>query len=356
MIEGLHHVSIVVSDLERSKWFYGDVLGLAESKSRPAFPFPGAWYETGGGQLHLIVHDEARTTRGTRDIDTRDGHFAFRVSDANAVRERLDAFGWAYADRPHSITGWHQLFATDPDGNVIEFNSKRRTIAFLFAHPDDETFSSACAILRAVREGHRVALLIATDGEAGKSAVGDLTPERLAAVRRQEMNEASRALGISEVAWLGYPDGKLSEADPEELARRIAAFADERGAEVWATFPEDGANGHPDHVAVHRAVRLAIDRGYSDVVRKVYYASALTSVDYSGYATIEVDVRPHWDAKKEALLKHASQRGSVEKSFGPELLAPPKEKTYERFVLAWERGKYFPLSSESKERFFFDRL
>jgi glyoxylase I family protein len=125
MFEGLHHVALAVTDLERAKRFYSVVLGLEESDERPAFPFPGAWYRIGSEQLHLIVHDGSKTGRGTQAIDSKDGHFAFRVTDANAVKKKLETHGWSFDDRPNSITGWHQLFTTDPDGNVIEFNSKR---------------------------------------------------------------------------------------------------------------------------------------------------------------------------------------------------------------------------------------
>ncbi len=125
MYEALHHVAIVVVDLERAKRFYGGVLGLEELGGRPAFAFPGAWYALGPtDQLHLIVHDEAKTLRGSTTIDSKDGHFAVRVRDASAVRARLEAAGWPFDDRPQSITGWHQLFTRDPDGNVLEFNSK----------------------------------------------------------------------------------------------------------------------------------------------------------------------------------------------------------------------------------------
>lgn len=125
MYEAVHHVAVVVTDLARAKEFYGGVLGLRELDERPAFPFPGAWYAIGGDQLHLIVHDKAKTVRGTNEIDSRDGHFAIRVSDANLIKAKLEAAGWQYDDRPESITGWHQLFTTDPDGNVIEFNSRK---------------------------------------------------------------------------------------------------------------------------------------------------------------------------------------------------------------------------------------
>ena len=55
VVEGLHHVAVSVTDLERAQHFYGEVLGFRELE-RPPFDFPGAWYELGDRQLHLIVH------------------------------------------------------------------------------------------------------------------------------------------------------------------------------------------------------------------------------------------------------------------------------------------------------------
>lgn len=125
MYDSLHHAAAVVTDLEKAKFFYGEVLGLQESNDRPAFDFPGAWYQIGGTQLHLIVHPSAKTFRGTRMIDTKDGHFAIRTRSMEAVKKRLQKHGWPFEDRPDSITGWHQLFVTDPDGNIIEINVEK---------------------------------------------------------------------------------------------------------------------------------------------------------------------------------------------------------------------------------------
>lgn len=51
---GLHHVTLLVRDLERARVFYEDSLGLTPIP-RPSFPFPGAWYGLGEESLHLIV-------------------------------------------------------------------------------------------------------------------------------------------------------------------------------------------------------------------------------------------------------------------------------------------------------------
>jgi len=121
-VQGLDHVSICVVDLERARRFYGNVLGLSEIE-RPPFDFPGAWYAIGEVQLHLIVHPNPRTFRGTTAIDSRDGHYALRVSSYQATLRHLRDRGIPCRERPQNLTARPQLFITDPDGNVIELNS-----------------------------------------------------------------------------------------------------------------------------------------------------------------------------------------------------------------------------------------
>ncbi|MDG5473663.1 VOC family protein [Jeotgalibacillus sp. ET6] len=122
MYEGIHHVSLLVKDIERSKEFYGEVLGFTESSERPAFDFPGAWYQVGATQIHLIVHEDGKTLRGTTEIDSRDGHFAIRVSNIEEFLKRMNEKGVALLDKRTNKTEWHQVFIADPDGNIIEFN------------------------------------------------------------------------------------------------------------------------------------------------------------------------------------------------------------------------------------------
>ncbi|MFC7322948.1 VOC family protein [Halobacillus campisalis] len=122
MYEGIHHVSLLVSDIKRAKTFYGDVLGFQESEERPDFGFPGAWYQVGSTQIHLIVHEGGNTLRGTTEIDSRDGHFAVRAEDIEAVIDNLKKHNVEFVDKPDNKTEWHQVFISDPDGNLIEFN------------------------------------------------------------------------------------------------------------------------------------------------------------------------------------------------------------------------------------------
>ncbi|WP_274651372.1 VOC family protein [Paenibacillus humicola] len=122
--EGIHHVSIIVTDLQQAKTFYEEIIGLKEIE-RPPFDFPGAWYAIGPGgqQLHLIVHN-GETLRSS-GIDTRDGHFAIRVADFEATLDWLRQRGVEHKANPNSITGFGQIYVTDPDRNVIELNAAK---------------------------------------------------------------------------------------------------------------------------------------------------------------------------------------------------------------------------------------
>lgn len=130
-IKQLHHISLPVTNLERSKAFYRDVLGLKEIE-RPAFGFAGAWYGVGDGQLHLIVHDQP--TLRTRGIDSHDVHFALRVASYRDTVALLRSHGYSsdareetrrLRENPAGNAGFPQVFILDPDRHVIELNAER---------------------------------------------------------------------------------------------------------------------------------------------------------------------------------------------------------------------------------------
>ncbi len=130
----LHHVSIPVTDLERSRRFYREVLGLSEI-DRPPFDFAGAWFALGDGQLHLIVHagqPSPPTFRTGKPIDSRDVHFAIRVADFRAAVRDLRSKGYdeKAADpflrlrvNENATAGFPQVFILDPDHHTIELNA-----------------------------------------------------------------------------------------------------------------------------------------------------------------------------------------------------------------------------------------
>ena len=123
----LHHVSLAVNDVEEAKHFYGTLLGFPELK-RPNFDFPGAWYEIGNSQLHLIENKQAETLRHKDNIDSRDGHFAIRVEDYYQTVEFLESKGIDIIQKPNSKSGFAQIFCMDPSNNLIEFNVDQKEL------------------------------------------------------------------------------------------------------------------------------------------------------------------------------------------------------------------------------------
>ena len=141
---------------------------------------------------------------------------------------------------------------------TIEATERPAALA-VFAHPDDEQFGTSGALLRCVDRGVRVHVLCATRGDAGQVSDPALaTPETLGAVREGELREACRLLGFAEPTVLDYKDGHLADAEPRELASRIAAAIRSIRPRVVVTFDANGGYGHPDHVAIHRATLAAV--------------------------------------------------------------------------------------------------
>lgn len=128
----LHHVSLPTTDLERSRRFYREVLGLEEIQ-RPPFPFPGAWFRLGDRELHLIAGENVDAQGGT-GTDANQLHFAIRVPSFKKAREHLLGLGYRedvdggdpmhLLARPRALTGYPQLYVTDPDRHLIEINAE----------------------------------------------------------------------------------------------------------------------------------------------------------------------------------------------------------------------------------------
>jgi catechol 2,3-dioxygenase-like lactoylglutathione lyase family enzyme len=124
----LQHFTIEPSDLERTKSFYVDVLGL-EVGERPPLDFPGYWLYSGGtATVHLMGTRKPRegiVVRGTEKKyqDTgRLDHIAFAATDVESVRDRLKAGNVSFREQIVPRTGDTQIFLYDPDGVGVELN------------------------------------------------------------------------------------------------------------------------------------------------------------------------------------------------------------------------------------------
>ena len=129
-LTGLQHFLIRAKDVDATKDFYTDVLGLRVGE-RPPFDFPGYWIYCGDiACVHLISADSTdkadaylekqgdADNHGSGAID----HLAFGGADLKGFAENLDKRGVKMVHREVPGFGLHQLFVHDPDGVMIEIN------------------------------------------------------------------------------------------------------------------------------------------------------------------------------------------------------------------------------------------
>lgn len=130
-VVAIDHITIIVRDLEASRKFYVDTLGMREVP-RPAFKFPGKWFQAGNTQIHLILEHPGSDAAGFREPASgvgpgRSGHFAFGVEDAAAAAETLKRLGVRIRGGPSQRPdGFVQIWCYDPDGHVVELFSRAK--------------------------------------------------------------------------------------------------------------------------------------------------------------------------------------------------------------------------------------
>ncbi|CAN5404100.1 PIG-L family deacetylase [soil metagenome] len=217
------------------------------------------------------------------------------------------------------------------------------------AHPDDESSQTGGTLARYSAEGYRTVLVTCTDGRHGDAA--GLDPALVPGRRSGELDLAAKALGVSDVVKLAYPDSGLpsegsaaAAADSfsrrpvapmvQQMVRLIRMFA----PDVLITYPPNGLSEHPDHIRTHEIVVAAhrhviANAGPGEAPKLYYIAISATSVrtlqdrvrallgDEAGEAfappdgmatddaaiTTRIDVTPFWAHKLQALGAHASQ-------------------------------------------------
>jgi mycothiol S-conjugate amidase len=154
--------------------------------------------------------------------------------------------------------------------------TKSLRLMAVHAHPDDESSKGAATMARYAAEGIDVLVVTLTGGERGSILNPAMDrPEVLddfANVRRAEMAEAARILGVRHV-WLGFVDSGLPEGDPlpplpegcfalqplEVAAAPLVELIRQEQPHVVVTYDENGGYPHPDHVMCHRVSVEAFD-------------------------------------------------------------------------------------------------
>jgi LmbE family N-acetylglucosaminyl deacetylase len=201
---------------------------------------------------------------------------------------------------------------------VVSDDSAVSRVLAIMAHPDDVDFGSAGTIATWTDAGLEVSYCIVTDGDAGGSDPSVSRPD-MARLRQAEQTAAAKQVGVTDLRFLGYPDGRVEATIGlrRDLARVIRTVRPDR---VLCPSPERfyariGAS-HPDHRAVGSA---ALDAVYPDArnlfafpellahehlepwtVREVWIAASPTPDHF-------VDITATFPRKVAALQAHASQ-------------------------------------------------
>jgi LmbE family N-acetylglucosaminyl deacetylase len=211
-----------------------------------------------------------------------------------------------------------------PSGTTLPLDdpSGVERILVVTAHPDDVDFGVAGSVATWVKAGIGVAYCIVTDGDAGGS---DRTISRseMAVIRRDEQRAAAAEVGVTDVTFLGYPDGRLVPSIElrRDISRQIRIHSPQRlvcpsPERMWDRI---GAS-HPDHLAAGEA---AVCAAYPDA-RNPFAHPELLEEGLEPFAVSElwmmaapganrvVDVTDTFDRKIAALRCHRSQVGDGE--------------------------------------------
>jgi LmbE family N-acetylglucosaminyl deacetylase len=203
---------------------------------------------------------------------------------------------------------------------VVLDDTEVSRILVMAAHPDDVDFGAAGTVARWTEAGIEVVYCVVTDGDAGGSDRSVSRPD-MAVLRRHEQTEAADRVGVHDLRFLGYPDGRV-EATLElrkDLARVIRQVRPDR---VLCPSPERDyvrpGISHPDHRAVGSA---ALDAVYPDARNPFAFPDLLAGEGLEPWTAREVwiigtstpthyvDVTKTFPRKVAALRAHQSQTG-----------------------------------------------
>ena len=185
------------------------------------------------------------------------------------------------------------------------------------AHPDDVDFACSGAVASWTAAGVEVAYCIATFGDAG--GFDDTPRDRMPVLREEEQRAAAAAVGVTDVTFLGYPDGRLYVTHElrRDITRQIRRVRPQR---LLTSSPirnyQRIAPSHPDHLAVGEAALCAV---YPDARNPFAHPELLAEEGLQAWTVPEVwlsggpeadhwvDVTDVFDRKLAALRAHVSQ-------------------------------------------------
>ena len=195
-------------------------------------------------------------------------------------------------------------------------------VLVITAHPDDVDFGAAGSVATWTDAGIDVAYCIVTDGDAGGHD-RSVSRREMVETRRAEQTAAAKHVGVDELHWLGFPDGRVEAT--LELRREISRVIREvRPQRVLCPSPERNYQrifaSHPDHLAAGEASLCAVypdarnpfahpellDAGLEPWTVPEVWMMATTTSD------VFVDITDQIDRKLDALRSHVSQHQTPE--------------------------------------------
>lgn len=195
-----------------------------------------------------------------------------------------------------------------------------RRVLVVMAHPDDVDYGAAGTVARWTAAGHDVRYCVVTDGDAGAEDP-DTDRAALAATRRGEQRDAAAVVGVKDVTFLGYPDGRVETG--LALRRDVARVIRRCRPDLVLTHSPDRdlvhvKASHPDHRAVGSAV---LDAVYPDARNPCAFPELLHQDGLAAWTVPEVwvrggpvtnhhvDVTDTFHLKMTAIRAHVSQGG-----------------------------------------------
>lgn len=191
-------------------------------------------------------------------------------------------------------------------------------ILCIAAHPDDLDFGCAGSVAAWVAEGHEVVYCLVTDGQAG-GFDNTISRDEMAEIRRREQTAAAKTVGVTELHFLGFPDGAVEPTlDLRCALSRVIRIV--RPDRVVSQSPERNYDriyaSHPDHLATGEATMAAV---YPDARNEFAFPRLLTEEGLEPHSVPElwliggpdpdrwIDTTDWIQRKIDALLCHESQ-------------------------------------------------
>jgi len=185
-------------------------------------------------------------------------------------------------------------------------------------HPDDAEIGCGGTVSKWIAEGTKVFYVLCTNGDKG-SDDPEMTSERLAKIRYEEQEEAAKAMGVSEVVHLGYPDGGLND-DAEFRGKLVHAIRKFQPEVVFSTDPmRRSFYLHRDH---RMCGQVSLDAAFPFARDRLHYPEHLTEESLQTHKVADIlfwgaedidtyiDITDSINQKITSLEKHASQVGS----------------------------------------------